>query len=277
MAARGDEDGSTERGRPVAGIAGGVGTAVLLFVLLVVPVVVTLVVPPTPVTLSVPTAIAVFTAIGFVIGVVLQVARFRPLYAGSIAVVFVLIALWLQRGTWLPAPFLPVPPNLPHVPATVTLVTGVFIAATLVAMAAAEPARDGAAGTSSAVSAGVGALGAVAIILATEADVWGLGVYQRTLQGPFGMGRFAWLAVVFFAGLVAAALVGWAATSQRYRPLAPVVGTVVIAACVVVSLGRITGPPRTTLYGLTLGLLIAATIAAVGRSRDRRSSRADAA
>ena len=276
MAARNRRADSTDRPpRRGGAIAGGVGTGVLLFVVLLVPVIATLLVPETPITLSVPAAILVFAVVGAVVGLVLQTARIRPLYAGSAAVVLAIIALWLQRGTWLPAPFLPAPPLLPHVPPTVTLVTGAFIATTLVAMATASRGRHGAAATSSVVSAGVGILAAAAVVVVTEADVWGLGVHQRTFQGPFGMSRFTWLAVIFLGGLVAGALVGWVATSSRYRPMAPTVGTVLLVAFLAVSFGRITGPPRTTVYGLSLGLLLVAAVASVGRPRSRPDEPAD--
>ncbi len=256
-------------------IAAGVGTGVLLFVLLLVPVIATLLLPPVPITLSPPLAFAVFGALGAVIGMVLQLARHRRLFAGTVTIILALVAVWLQRGTWLPAPFLPSPPLLPHVAPTVTLVTGAFLATTLFAEGRSR-GQHAARGEGRVASAIIGALAGASVGLVVEADVWGLGVFQRTFQGPFGLSRPVWLALVFAALLVVGVLVGWLAASRRHGPLAPAIAAVVVVGLVAASFGLGAMPPRTTLYGLSLGLLVVATVAGLRPSRTSSTEPADA-
>lgn len=117
----------------------------------------------------------------------------------------------------------------------------------------------------------VGAVGAGGIVLVAEAAVWGRRVQQRTFEGPFGLDVSTWLLVVFLATIVAGILLGWAATSARHRPVAPAVGAVVlvVVAALTLVMADAPGPPRTTLYGLALGLLLLGLVAPLGRRRAR--------
>ena len=274
-----DSQRQARRGRPLLQVGGGVLGAAAALLVLVVPVVAMLLLTPrgTPTRLPDALAIGLLTLAGLLIGLLLRSASTRLPLAITVSALLTLIALWYQSGTWWSAGWVPTPPLLPNVAPTLTLTAGAFLAAG--GLAAVRTARrDGrAAGRggarrrqAAATPVVHGLLVAGALIVVVEGDVWGRGVIQETFQGPWGLGRFQWLALLFVALLIAGGLVGWLTGSARAGSPGPAVAAgilVVTVAVVWVSLGELGGPPRNTLYGLGLGLLLTATASALlGRS-----------
>jgi ABC-type multidrug transport system permease subunit len=98
-----------------------------------------------------------------------------------------------------------------------------------------------------------------------ESDVWGRDLFRQTFEGPWGVSRMRWLALVFLGLVIASALLGWVATSVAHGPIAPAVAAVIVLLTVLVVgfTAGLSGPPRTSLYGLTLGILLVAIAAAL--------------
>ncbi len=269
-----DTDPPQRRRRPAWQLAAGLATTVVVLIVLVVPVVVMLLLSPRGIPTPLPDGLAVvlLAAAGVVVGITVRAARTRPLFALTTAVLVTLLALWFQAGTWWSAAWAPAPPLLPNVPPTLVLVAGVFLATTLAAVLGAgsshreaTPGADrGGAWPARAVL--LGAVAAAAIVTVVEGDVWGRRLLQQTFEGPWGLSRFRWLALLFVGLLVAGVLVGWVASTVRHAPLAPTVGAALLAAAVLLvwAVAGLGGPPRSTLYGLTLGLLAVAAVTSLG-------------
>lgn len=268
------------RARPLVQVGLGLLSAVVVLLLLVVPVVAMLLMAPrgTPTRLPDALALGLLAVAGVVAGLLLRSARTRLPRAATAAALLTLLALWFQSGTWWSAGFVPTPPLLPNIAATLTFSAGAFLAAGLLAVGG--PGRrdrnaggggDGHRRAAPSASIVLGVVSALALVAVVEADVWGRGVIQATFQGPWGLGRFQWLAVLFFALLLAGMLVGWLAASTDTGSGGPAVATGIVGVIVIViwiAAGELGGPPRSTVYGLGLGLLLAATAASLlGSSR----------
>lgn len=271
-AASREADTTARRRRWPLAVLVGILAALVVVVLLVVPVVIGLRLPPRdfPTTLPDGLGTAVLAVVGVLVGLIVRAGRTRRLFAGTVAVVLVLLALWFQRGTWWFVAAIPAPPLLPHVPPSLTLLAGTFVAVTVAAVAGTVPGRHAA--TPSPAVGGPLLLGVVAgagIVTVVEGEVWGRRLLRETFEAPWGLSRFEWLGLLFAAVLVAGVLLGWAATATRRHLLAPVAAFVVVAAAALwhTIVDALAGPPRTTLYGLSLGVLALATVAAV-RARE---------
>ena len=258
------------RRRPVLQLAAGLGATVVVVLVLVVPVLTMLLLQPRGFPTPLPgwLALVLLALAGVVIGLTVRAARSRPLLAVTAAVTTLVLALWFQAGLWWTADWTPAPPILPNVPPTLALVAGALLATALAAVTgAARSRRDVPAdrGTSvwSASTVLLGAVAAAAVVTVVEADVWGRRLLQQTLEGPWGLGRFSWLALLFAGLLVAGALVGWVVITVRHAPPAPTVAVALVAAAVLLVwvVADLDGPPRSTLYGLSLGLLATAALA----------------
>ena len=266
-----EADSPQRRRHPAWQFAAGLATALVVLIVLVVPVVVMMLMLPggTPTPLPDGLSIALLGVAGVVVGIAVRMARTRPLLALTTAVLMTLLAVWFQAGTWWSAAWAPVPPILPNVPPTVVLTAGVFLATTLAAALGsgsgrreATSAADHASGARPATAVLLGAVAAAVIVAVVEGDVWGRRLLQQTFEGPWGLSRFVWLMVLFVGLLVAGVLVGWVASTVRHAPLAPTVAAALLAAVVLLvwAVAGLGGPPRSTLYGLTLGLLAAAAV-----------------
>ena len=260
-----------DRGRrrgPARQLGAGLGATLLMLVVLIVPAVVMLLLSPRGIPTPLPDglSVALLAVAGAVVGFVVRAARGRPALAVTIAALTTVLALWFQAGTWWTAGWVPTPPILPNVPPTLVLVAGVFLATALIAASGAAVATaERRSGAREAVL--LGSVAAAALVAVVEGDVWGRGLLQRTFEGPWGLSRFTWLAVLFVGLLVAGALVGWVTSTVRHAPLAPAVSLagVGIAALVVWGLTGLDGPPRSTMYGLSLGIFAVATLSGARR------------
>jgi hypothetical protein len=255
----------------------GVLGAIAVLVAFVVPVIVMLMLAPrgTPTVLPDGLSLALLAVAGIVVGLLVRVATRRAPFAITATVLLVLLALWFPAGTWWFTRSVPAPPLLPNVGPSLAYVAGVFLAVAVVVAtrggtgATAAPAR----GHGPAVVPGI--LAAAALVAVVEADVWGRDVVARTFQGPWGLGRFTWLTLVFLAIVLAGAFAGWlVATATSSSGPALALGLLVLGVAVIwVAGGGLGGPPRSTLYGVGLGLFATTTaIATTGSTAtiDRR-------
>ena len=264
-----DANPPQRRRHPAWQLAAGLAATVVVLIVLVVPVVVMLLMPPRGIPTPLPDGLSVvlLAVAGVVVGITVRTARTRPLLALTAAALVTLLALWFQAGTWWSAAWVPAPPLLPNVPPTLVLVAGVLLttlAAALGAGSSHQEATPGAdrGGSWPARTVLLGAVAAAAIVAVVEGDVWGRRLLQETFEGPWGLSRFRWLALLFVALLLAGALVGWVASAVRHAPLAPTVAAALLAAAVLLvwAVAGLDGPPRSTLYGLTLGLFAVAAV-----------------
>ena len=281
MASMTNEPSPSQRRRhPAWQVGAGLAATVVMLIVLVLPVVVMLLMSPrgTPTSLPDGLSVALLAVAGVVVGLTVRMARTRPLFALTAATLMTLLALWFQAWTWWSAAWVPVPPILPNVPPTLAVVAGALLATTLTAVLGAGSRRRAAAsdtdrdvGSWPAQTVLLGAVATAAIVLVVEGDVWGRRLLQETFEGPWGLDRFDWLALLFFGLLLAGALVGWVASTVRHAPLAPIVAVALLAAAVALiwAVAGLNGPPRSTLYGLTLGLF---AVAAVTSRRDAHTS-----
>ncbi len=264
------------RGGLAAGLGLGLLGALVVVVLLVVPVIVMLQLPPggTPTRLPDLLAAALLTVAGVVAAWWVRWASRRSVGAITFAVVLGLLALWFNANTWWPGGPLPAPPLLPNVGPTLTVASGAALAALWVALtqvpnttgSATDAAGSG--GTAGTGSLILGVAAPAVLIAVVELDVWGRGVLQQTFQGPWGLGRFAWLGLLFLGLLVASFLVGLVVASPgEGRSPAVALGVLVVGVGIIwVAAGELGGPPRSHLYGLGLGMLLLAVLSGLRTS-----------
>lgn len=249
-------------GNPALNVLGGLGLTIIAVVLLAVPVVVMLLAPPpgSPFPLGDLTMVGMFAVVGVLLGLVGAVVGGQRLRAVVAAVVLLVVAFWLSSAVWPALVALPLPPVLPTVPASATFAAGIMLGVAL--RAGPGPTRAAGAGTGLV----LGILAAGGVLLTTEVEVWARGVIQRTFAGPGGMSGPTWFAIVFLAVVAAGVLVGLVlAARDRRAGLVGMVGLAVPVIAVAATAG-LGGQPRTTRYGLALGVLAAATLLAM-RSR----------
>jgi hypothetical protein len=262
-------------------LVGGLIAAVVVFVVLVVPAVTMLLLPPRGFPTSLPDALAVvlFAVAGVVVGLTVRFGAHRPPFAITVAAIMTLLAVWFQQGTLFIVGWLPTPPILPHVPRTLVLVAGVAIGAAVVAGTAAQRGEGGVSSDPfgqaprwSAPSLLLGLVAAVATVLVVEGDIWGRRQIQQTFQGPWGLSMFRWLLLLAIALAIAGMLLGWVASSERQAPQAPTLALVLLAVTVAVIwlVGGLDGPPRSTVYGLAVGLTAVSAAASRGLRRAPR-------
>lgn len=235
----------------------GLGIALGVVVLGAIPLVVLQVTSPTgsPFPFADLPMVAMFAAVGAAIGLIAAVAQTRALRGGVTAALVLVVAFWLSSAVWPAVTWLPTPPLLPMVPASVTFAAGVLIGAWL------RPRLLGTSSTDSPVAGAVlGAIGAGGLLAVTELQVWAIGVSQRTFVGPGGMSLPLWLGIVFLLVVLAGALVGLVVASRDRRAgLVALLVTLVPVAAIHLTAG-LGGQPRTIRYGLGLGVLLVAAL-----------------
>lgn len=248
-----DVTATRDRGNPALRALTGVGLTLGAVIAGALPVVVMLLAPPrgSPFPLGDLTMVGIFAGSGVLIGLAaigLQRGVLRSLLA---APVVLLIAFWLSSTVWPSMSGLPTPPLLPTVPATTTLLAGILVGVLL---------RRG--GRAPAGGLVLGLVAAGGVLLVTELEGWGRRTIQSTFAGPLGMSPPTWLAVVFVLTVLAGVLVG-VVLAVRDR-IAAVVALVALAVPVaaIALVAELGGQPRTTRYGLVLGVLLVALLRA---------------